>query len=84
VAELHIVQWVNDLGELVEVDVPIEDAEKLAQGKPIAGCWPERRYTGREARDRLREQAAGYRARNDQIRSRLDELVDANPRLKSV
>ena len=82
--DIETIQWVNDAGELVEVDVPIEDAERLAQGKPVAGCWPERRYTGQEALDRLRDPVAGRRARQDQLRARMDEMVNRNPALKSV
>ena len=83
-AELHTIQWVNDAGELVELDVPVADLERFARGERIDGPWPERRYTGREALDRLREQMAGYRARNDQIRARLDQMVDRSPALKSL
>jgi len=77
--EITTVLWVNpETAELVEVDVPVSGVEKFAAGGVASGYggFPMRRFSAKDGQARLR-------ARLDQIRERLDELVTEHPELKS-
>jgi hypothetical protein len=74
--ELLTVRWVATNGDYVEADFTPKHAARFQQGKSAMFAGPPRRYDGRLA-------IAGLKARQDQIDSRLDELVTKYPQLKS-
>lgn len=71
-------QWVDqNTAELVEVDIPLETVEALRRGDAVAGfSWPERRFSPKDARARIR-------ARLDQVEAGMDDLVNEYPELKA-
>jgi hypothetical protein len=74
--ELITVYWVATNGDYVEADFTQEQAARFQQGKSAMFAGAPRRYDGRLA-------VAALKARQDQIDSRLDELVTEYPQLKS-
>jgi hypothetical protein len=76
--EIRTIHWVDPLdGALIELDVPVDVAEKMSRGEAVArrGDYPRRRFETKDAIARLQ-------ARQDQIRARMAELEAADPSLK--
>lgn len=71
-----MLQWLDVTGRLIEVDMPIEDAEKLARGeRVVARHWERRVYEGDAARARTRAELFALLVRKERLRTRQDELA---------